>query len=368
MGKTRNIELDILKGLSIIAVVLGHTFFVGTHYIYLFHMAVFFMASGFFFNTKSSDSLKNVWIFSKKRIIGLWLPFVIWNTIYTLLNNIFIKLNIYTNDEIIKNYVDADLAGLNKTLSFKEMAINIIKGLFMAGHTEMGGAFWFLRVLFYISIAYVIADFILKKLFKKEQTVLILQGVVSAVLLTIGYFMSIKNIKTFSIDLLCSCYCLYYLGHLVSKIKVENMKLIFTALEFIVCAALLYVLGLFGSISIGNNDYVNPLYLLTASILGWFMLLSLSRLIKKISFLSNGLAVIGKNSIYIVIFHFLAFKLVSLLIVLVKGYPKQVIAAFPVVTSQGWWWIFYAIVGTALPVGIGLLWTAIKAKIQKRKD
>lgn len=365
MGKTRNVELDILKGLSIIAVVLGHTNFAGTHYIYLFHMAVFFMASGFFFNTKSSDSIKNVGVFLKKRIIGLWLPFVIWNTLYTLLNNVFIKLNIYTDNEIIKNYVVADFASLHKHMSLKDMAVNIAKGLFMAGHTELGGAFWFLRVLFYISVAYVIADFILKKIFRKEKTVLILQGVISAVLLAAGYFMSLKKINTFSIDLLCSCYCLYYLGCLASKIKAENMKLIFTVLEFTACAALLYVLGLFGSISIGNNTYVNPLYMLATSLLGWFMLLSLSRLLKRVSFLRTGLSVIGKNSIFIVIFHFLSFKLVNLLIVLVKDYPKQVIAAFPVVTNLGWWWVLYAIVGTAIPVGIGLLWAVIKAKFKK---
>ena len=49
----RNSKIDILKGIAILLVVMGHTCFGGTEYIYLFHMAVFFMASGYFFRDNS---------------------------------------------------------------------------------------------------------------------------------------------------------------------------------------------------------------------------------------------------------------------------------------------------------------------------
>ena len=56
-SKKRIPEIDILKGIAIILVVIGHTRVPGNSFIYLLHMAVFFIASGYFYSEKSSEAL-----------------------------------------------------------------------------------------------------------------------------------------------------------------------------------------------------------------------------------------------------------------------------------------------------------------------
>lgn len=362
----RRDDIDVLKGLAIIAVVLGHTRFVGTNYIYLFHMAVFFMASGFFYKSHYSDSIANVWSFARKKILGLWMPFVIWNTIYTLLNNVFIKTNIYTDNIEIAKYLDESLVGINSYLTIKDMMKNIIKGLFMAGHTGVGGAFWFLRVLFYISIAYVLVDYIAKKIFISEKSVIVFQGCISFICLLIGFFMSINGIEVMAIDIAMSTYFMFYLGHLFSRLILPNKQWL-NIIIFLCCAILLYVMGSFGSISVGNNEYENPLFLIVCSVLGWFMLKSISSLLVQVPVLKDILVVVGQNSLAIVIFHFLAFKIVNVIYVLVMEYPLYCVAGFPVSTNKGLWWIAYVVVGVTVPVLLSMGWKNAKKSFQNKE-
>ena len=51
-------ELDIVKALGIICMVAGHSDAPFTHFIYLFHMAIFFMAAGFFFKDETSNDFR----------------------------------------------------------------------------------------------------------------------------------------------------------------------------------------------------------------------------------------------------------------------------------------------------------------------
>lgn len=92
INQNRIPEMDILKGIAIILVVVGHTKIPGNSFIYLFHMAVFFIVSGYFYSEKSSESLKAVWKFTKKKIVSLWIPFSLGISIFTILNNFLYEL------------------------------------------------------------------------------------------------------------------------------------------------------------------------------------------------------------------------------------------------------------------------------------
>ena len=66
-------EIDIIKALAIIGMVLGHAGAPFTHFIYLFHMAVFFIASGFVYKNVSTGKIKDIWRFVLKKIKQLYL-------------------------------------------------------------------------------------------------------------------------------------------------------------------------------------------------------------------------------------------------------------------------------------------------------
>ena len=359
----RDIKVDIIKGIAILLMVLGHARFPGTEFVYMFHMAVFFMASGYFIKEKHADSITSVKNTIIKRIKGLWLPFVVWNTIFTLCHNFFIMSNIYTSDTGVTAYLDPSLVSISKTLSVKEMAVNIFKGLFMAGHTELGGAFWFLRVLFYISVAYVIIDFCLKKILKNQTRVIIAQGIISAVFLTIGFFMSLKSIEVFATDRFFSCYSLYYIGMLLSKINTGKLKLWHYIVMTILGFSAVLVLSNFGSISIGNNDYVNPAFMLGASLAGWFFLFGIAGLFENIKGINSLFVILGQNTLGLVIFHFLCFKPVNIIVALVNDWPMSTVAGFPVNYVSGCWWIAYTLSATILPIIIWTIWKKIKRRV-----
>ena len=87
----RNKEIDIMRGTAIILMVIGHSGFIYKDYIYLFHMAVFFMISGYLYSPKYSKNLSSVCDLVKKRIKSLWLPCFLYTSVFILLNNFFIK-------------------------------------------------------------------------------------------------------------------------------------------------------------------------------------------------------------------------------------------------------------------------------------
>jgi Fucose 4-O-acetylase and related acetyltransferases len=73
-----------MRGIGIVLMVLGHSGFPGTDYIYLFHMALFFMLSGWFFSLRGG-----LVHFVRRKLVTLWLPFVAANTVFTVCNNPF---------------------------------------------------------------------------------------------------------------------------------------------------------------------------------------------------------------------------------------------------------------------------------------
>ena len=74
--KTRLIQYDILKGIGILLVLLGHTEQLPLHtkmYIYAFHMPLFFFLSGVFFKP---GSIKNVIVKGLKQLMVPWTFFL----------------------------------------------------------------------------------------------------------------------------------------------------------------------------------------------------------------------------------------------------------------------------------------------------
>ena len=66
MAKQRDPVLDSMRGIGIVLMVLGHSGFPGTGFIYLFHMALFFMLSGWLFSLRGE-----LVHFAKRKVVTL---------------------------------------------------------------------------------------------------------------------------------------------------------------------------------------------------------------------------------------------------------------------------------------------------------
>lgn len=368
INQKRNVEIDMLKGLAIILMVVGHTETPVQNFIYLFHMAVFFMASGYLYKESVSDSSESMKKYILRKMKGLWMPYALWTAIFSLLRNVFIDLNIYTANPNIMTAVESQYAAVTPYWTWREILLNIIKGCILPGNVQVGGALWFLATLLHITILYGLIDYLLKRVLKKEY-VLAAQGVVSILFLLIGYYCSLKGIFLFGFVRAFSFYCLFYLGFLLKKYKGKLLD--YNKTKSILIAAgsfsLLIVYNFFGGIALGENEFVNPIFMLTASLAGWLLLYEGAVLLKNIYFVQRILSYLGANTLSIVILHLLAFKIVSYIGVCIYHQESYLVAAFPVLYKGGFWWILYTIAGIMVPLFFNLIWKKITGIFMEKK-
>ena len=360
--KKRVEEIDILKALAIICIVAGHSGAPFTHFIYLFHVAVFFIASGFFFKNISSEDFRALFRGIRKKFKQLWLPFFVWNMVFVFLHNFFIEINVYTDNPEIMNYVSGRFIGTTDRYNLSQMITNTAKGAIFCSEEKLLGACWFLKILFFVSIGYLIVDYIIKKIFKKH--ILIIQGIISVVLLLLGFLCSIKRLDLFGLPLVASFYCLYYIGHVfaVYKDKYISWNSFIYGIGLVISFFLLIGLNRIGNIELGDNSYENPLFLIVASFSGWCFLFCLAHFISMIPIqaLKRCMTTIGKRTLSVVVFHFLAMKTVSLIIIGSFKLPAFCISAFPnLYGEKNVWWLAYIVAGIGLPVLMNILYHVI---------
>ena len=134
----KNIELmTMLKGMGIVLVVLGHAIVAKSlphNFIYLYHLALFYFASGYFYKDKYIGNLK---LYIWKRIKTLYFPFVKYGLLFLLLHNFFSMLGLY------KDY-----------LTIREMLKEGLSIFEFFGFEPLLGVFWFLKSLFVVNIVF----------------------------------------------------------------------------------------------------------------------------------------------------------------------------------------------------------------------
>lgn len=344
----------------------GDTF---TKFIYLFHMAIFFIASGFFFYDKSSDQLSLVIKTIKKKVKQLWLPFFIWTAIYVLMHNLFIQINIYTNNPNILDFASGKFIDTIAPYTTIQIVNKVFRGALFSSGEQIFGASWFLKILFMVSVCYLLLDYFAKKVFKKH--ILLIQLMASISLLALGYFCSIYEISALGIAQTASFYCLYFIGHLLALFKDKYMNWNWKQYLLILTASFVILIefNMVGSIELNKNYYENPCYLLATSLAGWAFLYSLSYFIKWVPYLNRMMKAIGKRTLSVVILHFLAFKIVAAFVTYYYGLPMFCIAAFPnLYGEKGLWWLIYTIIGVGVPVTANVLYHIVVKKLLSLKN
>lgn len=102
----RNPMISIAKAIGIILMVIGHVFDKeswGIHFIYMFHMPLFFVLSGYFF--KEPRSATELFKLAKKKILGLYVPYLSWTILFILVHNLLLNFeigeNVYSSTTIV---------------------------------------------------------------------------------------------------------------------------------------------------------------------------------------------------------------------------------------------------------------------------
>lgn len=347
----RDKRIDVLRGIGIVLMIYGHAAKY-TSFVALFHMAVFFIASGYCFCPEKVRGTRNLVKYFARKIQSLWVPYFAYETIYILLHNSFICMNFYTDNPAFLTDCSNPITKLFNKMSANEMATQIVKNALFQGDTQIGGALWFLQTLFFATVLYGVVQFILQRMFSKDYVILGMQGIISIVFLLVGYYCSVHGITAKHLDRVMSCYWMLFAGYAIRQYAL--MDKLFEKMNKVICAffsTIILVISLsFGKVSLNANMYPNPLFLVVVSIVGWVLLYAVADILSGDHFIGRFLQYISMHSIPVIALHFLSFKIVTAICVQVTGMAHYMLAAFPVLSFQWYWCIFYMIVGLGLPL------------------
>ena len=340
--------ITIAKGIGILLVVLGHCANNNVEsFLLLFHMPLFFFLSGYVFKDKYLDG--NFSDYIKKKIKSLYIPYLVYEVIFLLLHNFFIDINFYN---IAEKIYGKDIFYLNP----KTFIIEFVKIVFCAGREPIGGALWFLVVLFFVSILYYTISYFLKRFVKEEKfenTRLITIGLIfiaGNLLTKMGL-----NIPRFNNTLVMLF--IYYLGNICKKNE-DKIKFNNSYICILSCICLL-VNNLYGSVSVNTNTYLSPDFMVVNCLLGVYIVLYISKKIENLN-IGNKMKEIGNYSLGIMALHFFAFKFATILIILIEGREWKILSSFPTIEPVKYYVIIYFIVGIIIPIGIIKFYNFIK--------
>lgn len=332
----RDNKITITKAIGIILMVVVHAGLpqIGANFITMFHMPLFFIVSGYCFKEKY---LLNNTDFIKRKIKGLYIPYIKYALLFLVLHNLFFHLNIYNDSYGFKGEV-SHLYSIKEYLS---RAFHIITT--MSGHEQLLGGYWFIKQLFFGAI---FSFFLIKQW--KNHLLFTLICIMIACIVTNYFNLRIPYFGINSLTILSTFF--FISGFYIHTHPISNNYYI-SILYFII----VLVISLLYPTSMLRFDYKNIIPYSIAAVAGTLLILHISDKINKSQYktLKNFLIYIGNNTLPILTWHFLSFKLTSILIILIQNRPIEQLAYFPILEDFNSQWkgiIMYSILGIYIPL------------------
>lgn len=361
MPTTRNTSISIAKGIAIICVVIGHAGAPGrlSYLLYEFHMPLFFMTAGYFFNLNYLDHPGD---FIRRRFKGLYVPFVKWSLIFLLLHNVWFQLGIMN-----EQYGNAG-GGLLHPYSLRQLLQNAVSICTnMSGYDPcMGGAFWFFRALLVASIVFLLYYKFLSKFKTGKQltTLVICITALIAVSLKIVFNLNITGLPQGGYRDMMGIFFfgagfLYRQWEPYLKQKKYHFPIIFYLAIMLAWSYWRLPIGM--PYSVRSLDAV--FLMIPPAIAGFLLVSQLSGLLDRYpSKLRQFLVYCGNNTLYVFIFHFAVFKLVNYLKILYYGLDYNRMGYYPVIHehTDDLFWIVYSIAGVTIPLGCQYYYRKLK--------
>jgi fucose 4-O-acetylase-like acetyltransferase len=345
--------LDIVKGLGIIFVVIGHSGLLLSKFVYLFHIPLFFFISGYFYQDKYTLNFSD---FIIKRIKSLYIPFVKFELLFLAAHNIFYNLNIYNN---------AGSDSPEKLYNASDYISNIISIAMLNGSELLLAPLWFITALFTVNIMFWIISKVSLKYGMKWKPVFVVFCFCLGNLFTklkIGIIQNILFVPEL-LNVSMVAVFIFYLGYLYRK---HECKFIFNSKPLIMCSLLiLLLLREYGVMDMRVNSYPNPAFMLIGSLLGIYLTIYISKNISNVH-VKEILKYTGNHTMSIMAFHLLCFKVVSLLQIKILGLPFYLLGNFGQPIQRSWWGILYSMAGVGIPLMLIYIKNGVSVKIHQQ--
>lgn len=346
-GNIRLEWVDIFKGLLILSVVVGHSTGLFNIYIYQFHMAAFFFISGFTSRLNEKSMLETIWT----KFFTLLLPLLTLVIIFILAAKLIYLAGLYP-------YL---FETANRGIFF-----SILK-FFQKGAINVNwlGWTWFIVTLFGVFITQKIILLISKNRINCVSSIL------SVLLYAAAYWLVhhkiMPGLSFFKFDLIFIAQFYFYAGLFASYYDLAGKLIMGKYLYFCLFAVSLTVLVIFG-LSDHMVDYPSRKFGFIiancfAGLNGIIFSFSLSAILSLFPYLIKNIIVyIGKNTLGILVFHLMFFKIGYAILILAGIVPLAYLKTFVPTTPIGneYWWL---ITGTSVVTSIFLYRLLLRLRI-----
>ena len=370
----RDTTISIAKGIAIILMVIAHAEAPGwlCKFIFEFHMPLFFITAGYFFSLKYLDDEAT---FVKKRVKGLYVPFVKWAVFFLIIHNWMFDLGIL--NETFGN----ESGGVTHPYSWHQMQQNLWTIVTAMGGYDafLCGAFWFFRGLFVASILYLIIYKILycglSRLSQLPWLTKATPYLVCLLMLLLCGWKTYEGLRVINLiqggyrDMM-GCFffgCGFIFRQFVESYRRATARLCISLPTTLVFAVIVFLFSKYLTANMNwRSTYTQFLSLPLPALLGFLMTYNVSRWIDSTKgLMKRFLVYTGDNTLYIFIFHIISYKVVSLLKIWYYGLDPRQIGCHMVIhdySQQDLFWILYTVAG----VGIPLLGTWLSQRLKAR--
>lgn len=332
--------VDVFRGVLILSVVIGHATGLFNSYIYQWHMGAFFVISGYM-GKQEKRSVIHTFIY---RTCTTWLPIFSSIVVMSLLSSLIYRLGYY---EILFG-----------TLPYYGVVKTIVE--FLANGSIYSwwlGATWFVLVLY----AVVILQRVIGQICNSNASVANL--ILSFILFIYGHIMAQKGLSQWNIDLIFIAQFYYAIGLYASTFVSQTLKAANAKRKLFMCILIGFVtfFVMWGNtqkfrltMDFPSRNFNGTILDMLLVLNGTIFVFAISQLLmistKKIN---NLLQFLGRNTLPIVLFHFVGFKVATgILVILDKISISELsnIVPSPEVGNKYWW--FYTITSISLSLFI----------------
>ena len=354
---TRNTTMSIAKGIAIILMVIAHAEAPGwlCRFIFEFHMPLFFITAGYFFSLKY---LNDEATFVKKRIKGLYWPFVKWAVFFLIIHNWMFDIG------ILNETYGNEAGGVTHPYTWHQIQQNLWNIVTaMGGYDQfLCGAFWFFRGLFVASILYLIIYKVLLYVMPKRVEHSTPYLICVLLLLLCGWKtyegLRVINLVQGGYRDMMGCFffgCGFIFRQYSARFEQATSRIWVSIPLTLVFGVIVYLFSEYLTANMNwRSTFTQFLSLPVPALLGFLMTYNVSRWIdSKDTRLKRFLAYTGDHTLNIFIFHIIAYKTVSLLKIWYYGLDPRQIGCHMVIhdySQQDWFWILYTIAGVGLPL------------------
>ena len=347
--KQKRMFWNIIKGIGIISIVIGHSCPNLVKFVYFYHLAIFFFVGGALYNEKKYGN--DPYLNFATKIKNNWGKYVLFSIFFTLIHNFLFK-----HGMIISN-----------AYTFKDILTSCLNTLLFFGTETMSGALWFVPVFILSSglfgtIIYICIK--VSKYLKEDNNIELKNNLIflfTILCAVLGLYLNTRNINLMlHIQTTFLVIPFFTFGYFFNKEPdkvTEKLNLLVFTISLIFLLIIFFKTNI--SFDLSSNKVGNPYLFYIISFAGIYCCLYIAKIVLKLRYSSKLLNTIGTYSYEIMALHFVVFKVIDYIYARINGINDYMIyGKFPYAFKN--LSLIYVIFGVGIPVLLFLIFDKVK--------